>query len=250
MALAWERHAHGAHYEVRTAGRTVRLYTNGVLHTQYNPSRLATGSVWDLLLLGALLQPMARMRRVLVLGVGGGAVLRQLLSLFPGVYITGVELNPVHLAVGRRFFGLDDPRVGLVRDDAVCWLSMYDGEPFDVIVDDLFSDAGGTPARAVPADADWLDLLSTHLAPGGTLVMNFADAREVRASDWSRGGPSSRRWPAALSLSHPTCENRVLGWRRESGSAAVLSARVAADPRLARAGLRWRARRVLPAALH
>ena len=72
MALLWEKRAGGVCYQVRTAGNTVRLYTNGVLHTQYNPTRLLTGSVWDLLLLGALFVPRERMRRVLLLGVGGG----------------------------------------------------------------------------------------------------------------------------------------------------------------------------------
>ena len=38
MALLWEKRAAGVHYSVRNAGNTVRLYTNGVLHTQYNPT--------------------------------------------------------------------------------------------------------------------------------------------------------------------------------------------------------------------
>ena len=51
MALLWERRVEGTLYQVRSAGRTRRLYTNGVFHSQYNPVRPVTGSVWDLLLL-------------------------------------------------------------------------------------------------------------------------------------------------------------------------------------------------------
>jgi spermidine synthase len=242
MAVVWEKRRDGVHYQVRSAGKTLRLYTNGVLHTQFNPSRLLTGSVWDLLLLGALFSPPLQLRRVLVLGVGGGAVIRQLLALFPQVQITGVELNPVHLQVARRHFGLHDARVTLHAENAITWLALYDGEPFDLVIDDLFGECDGLPCRAVSADADWFDMLATHLQPDGALVMNFAGATEVRRSDWGKGGTSVRRFPYAVSLSTPTCENRVVTFLARAVSVAGLSAAVAAQPLLKPAHLRYRAR--------
>lgn len=246
MALVWEKRAAGVHYAVRRAGNSLRLYTNGVLHSQYNPSRLLTGSVWDLLLLGAYFLPPARVRRVLVLGVGGGAVIRQLLALFPQAEITGVELNPVHLQVARRFFGLRDARVTLHAGDAIAWLALYDGEPFDLVIDDLFGERDGEPCRAVRADADWFDLLGCHVAPRGVLTMNFASAAEVRASDWGRGGEAARRFPGAVSLSTPTCENRVVSFLPAAAGADTLASALAADGRLPRRQLRYRARRLRP----
>lgn len=252
MALLWERASGGVHYQVRSAGRTLRLYTDGVLHTQYNPARLLTGSVWDLLLLPALLVPPARLRRVLVLGVGGGAVIRQLLELFPGVQVVGVELNAVHLAVARRWFGLRDARVELVHADAVAWLAGYAGEPFDLVIEDLFGERDGEPCRAVAADATWFASLLQPLAPHGVLAMNFAGAAEVRASAWGRavrGDAQERqlRWlrrrlPAALSLATPTCENRVVTFLPQPATVAGLRAAVAAEPALCSPLLRWDAR--------
>lgn len=250
MAILWRKALDGVRYEVRSAGRTVRLYTNGVLHTQYNPARLLTGSVWDLLLLGALTQPRARIRRVLVLGVGGGAVIRQLLHLLPDAHVTGVELNPVHIDLARRFFGLRDARVELHCENAITWLALYDGEPFDLVIDDLFGERDGEPCRAVNADADWFDLLVTHLRPHGTLVMNFAGPEEVRRCAWRGDRALRRRFPAALSLSTPTCENRVVAFlpavatRGGANPASSLAAVVAAEPQLRGPLLRYRARRV------
>ena len=57
-------------YEIRAAGSTRRLYTDGVLHSQFNPRRLITGSVWDLLWLGLFFRPDPNPKRVLVLGLG------------------------------------------------------------------------------------------------------------------------------------------------------------------------------------
>ncbi|MCZ7597261.1 MAG: hypothetical protein M5U09_05195 [Gammaproteobacteria bacterium] len=54
----------------------MRLYTNGVLHSQYSPSPRAATSIWDLLAMPALLAGGGRPDRVLVLGVGGGGALR------------------------------------------------------------------------------------------------------------------------------------------------------------------------------
>ena len=39
MAILWQQTIDGNHYEVRTAGGSVRLYRNGVNHSQWNPKR-------------------------------------------------------------------------------------------------------------------------------------------------------------------------------------------------------------------
>ena len=49
MALLWSHREKGVLYQVRAAGSSRRLYADGVLHTQFNPRRIVTGSVWDLL---------------------------------------------------------------------------------------------------------------------------------------------------------------------------------------------------------
>lgn len=250
MALVWQKRVDGVRYEVRSAGSSLRLYTNGVLHTQYSTKNLWTGSVWDLLTIGSLLLAPDRVRRILVLGVGGGAAIRQLLAFFPQARITGVELNPVHVQVARSFFGLRDPRVELVCENAVTYLALYDGEPFDIVIDDLFGERGGVPCRAVRADADWLDLLTTHLAPDGMLTVNFADAREAARSPWRkqfRSGVRSSRFTGALSLSTPGCENRVLALlplaATTTGLRRVLAARMLAMSGT-RVAPRYRARRL------
>ena len=54
MAILWSRQIAGVNYQVRTAGQTRRLYTDGVFHSQYHPGRMYTGGVWDLLMMPAL----------------------------------------------------------------------------------------------------------------------------------------------------------------------------------------------------
>lgn len=209
MALLWERRVDGTLYQVRSAGRTRRLYTNGVFHSQYNPVRPVTGSVWDLLLLPAFFYAPGELRRVLVLGVGGGAVIRQLCQFIQPEAIVGVELNTVHLSIARRFFGVKGAGVLLEQADAVDWVRRYRGPGFDMIVDDLFADDAGEPQRAVFADADWVDSLSRCLNPGGAIVSNFTSPLELSVSAFLGDAACRRRFRSAFSLSTSRNHNAV-----------------------------------------
>jgi len=71
MAVIWQKKIAGTHYEVRSAGQTRRLYTNGLCHSEFNPQKLVTGSIWDLLVLPALFYKPGHIKKVLMLGVGG-----------------------------------------------------------------------------------------------------------------------------------------------------------------------------------
>ncbi|MDA0977833.1 MAG: methyltransferase domain-containing protein [Proteobacteria bacterium] len=177
MAVIYRRSIQGVHYEVRTAGQSIRLYTNGAFHSQYNPRHLFTGAVWDLLILPALFRA-APPRRVLVLGVGGGTVIHQLNRLYEPEHITGIELDPQHLKIARRFFKVRYSNTTLVQADALDWLQAG-SEQFDYIIDDVFQHAEGDPVRPFPADPSWYRMLRRHLAAGGVIVQNHIGRREA-----------------------------------------------------------------------
>jgi len=182
MAIVWKKTVGGVCYEVRAAGNTRRLYTDGVFHSQYNPNNPVTGSIWDLLLLPAFFYPQDYLKRILVLGVGGGAVLKQFNYFLQPRDIVGVELNPVHLNIAKRFFKLTQKNITLYEADAVQWLQAYRGEPFDLIVDDLFGEHDGEPVRAVKANRVWARTLLAHLATDGLVVTNFVSSHELQQS--------------------------------------------------------------------
>ena len=180
MAIEWQKTLNNTRYEVRSAGQTRRLYTDGVFHSQFNPNCAITGGVWDLLMLPAFFYPVENMQRILVLGVGGGAVIRQLQRYFNPQEIIGIELNPVHIMVAKRFFGITHQHAHLVEADAIKWLENYSGPPFDLIIDDLFGEQQGEPVRAIKANKAWFEKLNGHLSPDGLLVINFVSASDLK----------------------------------------------------------------------
>lgn len=212
MALLWTKRSAECHYEVRGAGQSVRLYSNGVFHSQWNPNHVFGDAVWDLLGLAAF--PVAaantgnrpRALRVLVLGVGGGAVIRQLLSLFNVHLIQGIDLDRTHLAIARRWFGLSGfPQVKLVAADAVGWVANYKGPAFDLVIDDLFGHHDSEVSRSVVFDRLWASRLAALVAEGGALVVNNGNTREFKAAR-----SETDDYPLRVQLTHPRYDNRML----------------------------------------
>lgn len=182
MAIVWQQKKQGVLYQIRSAGKTLRLYTDGVLHSQYNPNQPVTGHAWDWLMLPAFFYPEDSIKRVLVLGVGGGTVIHQLNHFIQPDEIVAVEMSKTHLSLGKRFFGLKKKNIKLVNADAIAWLNEYQGEAFDMIIDDIFIEADGEPLAASSADKNWFQLMLKHLNRDGVIVKNFIDRKSLRQS--------------------------------------------------------------------
>jgi len=232
MSIVWEKTSGTDRYQVRSAGNSLRMYKNGVFHTQYNASRPISGNVWDLLLIPAFFLNPEAIRRVLVLGVGGGAVIRLLNQFLGPDEVVGVELNPTHLYIARRFFGVGRDQANLVCADAVKWIADYRGPRFDLIVDDLFGEERGQPIRAVVADRRWFTRLRSQLSSNGILVMNFASLAEFRGCAYSCVRDIRNRFKAAFRLHKPQYENIVTAFLNEASTSGQLRRNLARVPRL------------------
>ncbi|AFT71217.1 hypothetical protein B5T_02949 [Alloalcanivorax dieselolei B5] len=232
MSLIWEQQHDGVCYQVRRRRTTLELYANGVQHSEFHPRRLVTGSVWDLLWLPALLGEPERLRRVLVLGLGGGTLIPPLRRLLKPECLVAVEMDPLHLTVAREVFQVIDDDMETVEGDAVRWLRDYQGPPFDLIIEDLFAPRDESVTRAVAADRDWCDSLSRHVSEQGVLVMNFGDYREFRDSH-AAGSAAMAGWASRFRLSCGDCHNAVVAFSRLPARSVHLRRRVQEHPALA-----------------
>lgn len=232
MAILWQKNHNGTRYEVRTAGKTHRLYTDGVFHSQFNPGRATAGGIWDLLMLPALFYSPKKIQRVLVLGVGGGAVIRQLHRYIEPVEIVGVELNPIHLEVARRFFGIDQTMAQLQQADAIRWVQDYAGPKFDMIIEDLFGEEKGEPVRAISADINWCRSLSRLLNCEGMLVLNFIDRPEMQHSECLNRQNLARHFKSAFQFTLPLYENVIVALLKKSADSRQLHTNLKKQPDL------------------
>ncbi len=240
MALLWQKKTRSTCYEVRTAGRSRRLYTNGVFHSQYHPDRAHSGSVWDLLVIPAFFRPPGRIKRVLLLGVGGGSAIHLLRQFVGPVEIIGVELSKTHLQVARKFFGIKKGMATLHHADAVTWLRNYDGPPFDFIIDDLFGN--DDTERAVPADKPWCQTLLHHLDKNGTLVMNFIGSKALKKSACITEPDVAQHFKSIFQLTLPAYENVIGVFLGSPGSAKMLHKNICDIPEFSQKKLGFKLR--------
>jgi len=208
MALIWSERRDGVMYEVRTAGRTCRLYTDGIFHSSYNPAAPVTGGVWDMLMMPAFLYPPGSIQRVLLLGVGGGTVIRQLREFVRPREIVAVDLNAVHLDIARRFFDVEGRDVRLVHADAQDWLRQ-DTSHYDLVIDDLFGGKDGQPVRAIDADANWCRTLTARTARGGAVSINCVSPVELAATGFLTDARLRSHFPARFQLRAARDQNAV-----------------------------------------
>lgn len=207
MAIIWAKQEQGTHYKVTQAGHSLRLYRNQVLHSQWNPKDPIKGNIWELFLLSSLVTQ-EKISRALILGSGGGAVVKLLHYYFPHAVIDAIDLDPVHLSISKRFFKVNVERCHLICADAKQWLAQSNRMKYDLIIDDLFAEQDGVPMRAVNADVDWVNHLLARLSNQGSLVMNFADKRE-----WNHARKLIKKSVhdyALISAKHRYCDNRII----------------------------------------
>lgn len=221
MAIVWQETRDGTHYEVRNAGKTLRLYTDKVLHSQYNFDKKLTGSVWDLLFLPALClqstESRAKPLRVLVLGVGGGAVIHMMNEFFDCENITGIEMNATHIEIAKKYFKLNLETINLIEADAISWVESHsalnkNNEKFDIIIDDLFYEEDDEPVKVAPPNATWFYNLYSLLKPSGMIIMNFVGRQSAMSAAPIHDDSVAKLLPYGLHLTTPHYDNHVLAF--------------------------------------
>ncbi len=165
------RHSRYNVMSIVRVGTRIDLDVEGATYATWHPQQVFTGYSWDALSLGCLLRSEGPPRNVLVLGLGGGTVTRQLRALLPAVRLVGVEIDQDVVDLARGYLHLDDSGVEVHVGDAYDFLASTK-ESFDAIIDDLFLTGADDVFRARIPEGDGLTLLRSRVAPGGIVVAN------------------------------------------------------------------------------
>ena len=108
-------------------------------------------------------------KRVLVLGLGGGAIPKRWWHDYPDMRIDVVEIDPAVIDVASRYFGLpDDPRLRVVNQDARRFVQTSRDAYDVVIVDCYYSDS--VPFHLTTEE--FFREVKARMTPGGVLAYN------------------------------------------------------------------------------
>lgn len=118
-----------------------------------------------------LFQPVPR--NVLLVGLGGGSLVKFMLEFCPEAKIEVAEINPEVVKVARQFFLLPKNEcleITLAPGEVVVSNRLAAGDRYDLLLLDAFDDNG--PARAL-LDEQFLCHCKELLATGGVFAMNL-----------------------------------------------------------------------------
>ena len=121
-------------------------------------------------------------RRVLMIGLSGGAW-AQVIGNHPQVEeLVVVEINPGYLALIPRYpvvaSLLENSRIKIVLDDGRRWIRNHKGEKFDVVVMNTTFHWRSFASNVL--SREFLDLVGTVLNPGGVVMFNATGSSEVQ----------------------------------------------------------------------
>ncbi len=129
-----------------------------------------------------LLKP--QQQRCVIVGLGGGSMVRFLNRFFPEVQVDMVEIDPVVVQVAQDYFGVHaGPKAALFVEDGFAFLAKA-GPLYDSIYIDAFvkpaadTDLEGMPLRL--KTKQFLQGTQKRLTPGGVVVINLNDQPNLR----------------------------------------------------------------------
>ncbi|NLT70466.1 MAG: fused MFS/spermidine synthase [Verrucomicrobiaceae bacterium] len=125
--------------------------------------------------------------RVLIVGLGGGGMLRFLNHSFPAMMVEAVEIDPVVVRLAAEYFEtVPGPRTRLHTRDA---FAFFREEPdrYDAIYMDAFlrpaPDSGLEEKTTRLKTVAFLKTVRSRLEPGGVVAFNLIEARPGTADD-------------------------------------------------------------------
>ena len=119
------------------------------------------------------------LRRILMIGLGGGSISTYLGRAMPDAEIDTVEIDPGVIDVARKFFGIkDSPRVRYLDGDGRVFLTR-NKKQYDLILIDAFH-GGYVPFHLLTRE--FYTLVKQRLAPGGAAAFNVHDGTKLYAS--------------------------------------------------------------------
>lgn len=125
--------------------------------------------------------------RVLIVGLGGGGMLRFLNHSFPEMMVEAVEIDPVVVRLAAEYFEVrPGPRTRLHTRDAFAFFREETG-----LYDAIYMDAFLRPAHDAAVEdktirlktVAFLKTVSSRLKPGGVVAFNLIEARSGTTDD-------------------------------------------------------------------
>lgn len=156
---------------VRRRKKRIDFDVAGATFATWHPKKMLTGYSWDAITTACMMMA-EEPRSILLLGLAGGTVVRQLRALLPDTCISAVEIDEAVVDLGRRHMELDQLQCNVIIDDAYEYLRTTD-RSFDIVVDDVYRSGVDDVERPYQKIHDLVARMSRRIHRNGLVIANF-----------------------------------------------------------------------------
>ncbi len=218
--------------------RHLKLNDGVGIHSVAHPDSVLSLGIWDYFLLAPFVRNCAERpahcapQNLLVIGLAAGTVSELYTNIYGPLPITGVELDPQIIDVGRQYFGMTQPNLTAVAADGRRWLA---NQPADAQWDLIVIDAYRPPY--IPfhlTTVEFFALVRDHLSTDGVLAINVGRTASDYALVDALAATLYPLFPTVYAIDEPgppdNLSNSLLVATRQPVDPATVMANFAAPP--------------------
>lgn len=174
------------------------LEGTGILVEGVSQSGWLVRKVWDKAL-KQIAEKKKEVEKILILGLGGGSAAKLVDKYWPGAMITGVDIDPVMVDLGRKYLGLSQVKnLKVVIEDAEKWVGKEKGKKkFNLILVDIYK--GERPPSKFTTET-FIKKVGDLLGSGGIAVFNHLYSAREKEEAALFGAKVRKVFPAATSI--------------------------------------------------
>ncbi len=200
------------------------------IHSQWHPTQYAYGRTWDFFLTGPYFNapPYSpeRVQSLALIGLAAGTIARQYTYVYGAIPIDGIEIDPLIIEVGRRYFGMDMPNLTAYAQDGRYMLNYLDRR-YSIIGIDAYR------PPYIPwhlTTVEFFEEVRAHLTDDGVAVINVGRTQTDRRLVDAMTATLLEVFPSVHAIDVPLSFNTILVATVQSTEDSYLAQNLAALP--------------------
>ncbi len=156
--------------------RMLRLNEGQGIHSMWSPTQIGFSGPWEQFLAAPFFNPgpygPENVKSMAIVGLAAGTLARQATAVFGPVPIDGYEIDPAIIAVGRKYFDMNEPNLNAIAQDGR-WGLEHSNRRYTVIGVDAYR------PPYIPwhlTTQEFFQVVHDHLTADGTVVINVGRA--------------------------------------------------------------------------
>jgi predicted membrane-bound spermidine synthase len=205
------------------------------IHSQWHPTQYMYGRTWDFFLIAPYFNAppysyeQAQNGRVALIGLAAGTIARQYTYVYGAIPMDGIEIDPLIIDVGRRYFEMDMPNLTTYAEDGRYMLSQLraNGVRYSVVGIDAYR------PPYIPwhlTTVEYFSEIRDTLTEDGVVVINVGRTHRDRRLVDALVATMSRVFPSVYVMDVPRAFNSIIVATRQPTRAENLAANLATLP--------------------